>query len=85
MRDLRPAGMMIEMSRGERHINIAGFANRLAIIQRLQNRKQPCIALDQPGQGIELSRPLVIRKTGPTGLCGPRGFDRRIDIGFIAQ
>ena len=85
MSDLRPAGMMIEMPRGERHINIACFANRLAVIQRLQNRKQPRIALDQPGQGIEFARTLVIRKTGPTGLCGPRGLDRRIDIGFIAQ
>ena len=44
---LRPAGMMIEVARRQRHVEIAGFADRLAIVERFQHREQARMALHQ--------------------------------------
>jgi hypothetical protein len=77
---LRPACVMVEMPGGERHVDVARLANRLAVVDRLDHGQQPAVALDHPGKRIEMPRPLVAGKLRPLHLGLAGGRDRCIDI-----
>ena len=64
-----PARVMIEMSGGQRHVEIAGLADRLAVVERLQHRKQPGMALQHAGQCIEMTRAAVAAELCPQRLA----------------
>ncbi len=64
-KDLRPACMVIEMARGQRHVDIARFADRLAVIKAFDNRQQARIFLDQAGKGVEVFRTVMTVQCRP--------------------
>ncbi len=52
----RPAGVMIEMARHERHVEIARFADRLAIVHALEHGEEAVALLNVAGERIEMAR-----------------------------
>ena len=82
--ELGPAGVMIKMPGHQRDIDIARFADRLAIIQRLEHGQRPAVFLHQPRQPIENARPAMPRQGGPVRLRAARRGNRQIEIGFAA-
>src|SRR5690606_16787614 len=78
--ELSPAGVVVEMAGNQRNIDVTRLTDRLSVVERLQHGKQPAVALDQPGQGIEIARALVPGEGGPTRLRPGRRLDSGIDI-----
>jgi len=68
------------MAGDERDVDIAGFADRLAIVQGLYDGEQAGVALHQPRQGVEEPRPGMAGKFGPGWLRRVRGGDGVVDI-----
>ena len=77
---LRPAGVMIEMPRDQRNVDVAALANRLAIVHRLQHREQPRMLLHQPRQRIQIARPRMRSERLPRWRRRPRRFHRCVDV-----
>ena len=78
---LRPAGMVQEMADGKRHVDVAAFADRLAVVERLQDREQPLMPLHGAADRIEDPGTLVAGPRAPSRQRLRRRLDRRIDIG----
>ena len=49
---LRPAGVMVEVARGQRQIDIARFADGLAVVQGFEHGEQARMPLQQTGQRV---------------------------------
>ena len=72
--------MVIEVPRAERNVDVARFADGLAIVHGLQHAEETLALLDDAGDGIEVTRALVAGKRRP-GLEGlARRLHRGIDI-----
>ena len=75
---LRQTGVIVEMPGDQRHVDIAAFPDRLAIVHGFQNGQQARVLLHQTGQRIEMLRPLMPRKPRPFRLgaagCGDGGI-----------
>src|SRR5690606_2328704 len=67
---LGPASMMVEMAGGERNVDIAGFADRLAIVHGFEHSQKALALLDMARDGIEIFRALVSRQLGPFAESG---------------
>ena len=71
---LRQPGMVIEMPGDQRHVDVAAFADGLAIVHRFQHGQKPRVFLHKPGQRIQVSGPLMPGKPRPFRLraagCG---------------
>jgi hypothetical protein len=65
---LRPAGVVIEMARDERDVDVARFADRLPVVQRLEHREEAALLLDVPRDRIEVARPRVSTDRLPARL-----------------
>ena len=78
---LGPAGVVQEMPRGKRHVEIAGLPDRLAVVDRFQHRKQPGMTLQHARQRVEVTRAAVTAELYPKRLRGARGAHGRLDIG----
>jgi len=76
------ACMVIEMALHQRDINIAGFAQRLAVIQCLKHRKQARVFLHRPRQRIKIARPPVPAQTRPAPLRAPGCGNGGINLGL---
>ena len=76
-----PAGVMVEMPGDERHVDVARLADRLAVVEALQHGEEALALLDEPGERVEVLRPLMAGKRGPGGLRRARGGDGRVDVG----
>ena len=50
---LRPAGMVDEVADGQRHVDVAAFADRLAVVERFQHREEALVALHGAADGVE--------------------------------
>jgi hypothetical protein len=81
---LRPAGVMIEMPGGERHVDVARLAHRLAVVDRLDDCEQAAMALDHPRERIEMPGALMARQARPLRLRLAGRGDGRVDIVFGA-
>ena len=77
---LGPAGVMVEMAGHERDIDVAAFADRLAVIHGLEHGEEAAVLLDQAGDGIEIFAALIARQRTPGREGGASGLDRCIDI-----
>ncbi len=53
--ELRPAGVVIKMARDERNIDVAAFANRLAVVHSLEDGEPARMLLHLPRQRIEIA------------------------------
>src|SRR6185312_16489110 len=76
----RPARMMIEMPGGKGNVDVARFADRLAVVDRLKNRKKALPLLHMARERIEMLRPLEARERRPFGQRLPRRGDRGADV-----
>ncbi|MCY1295628.1 hypothetical protein D9M70_449760 [compost metagenome] len=71
---------MIKVAGGKRDIDVAGFADRLAIVDRLDDGDQTRMALDHAGECIEMPRPGMTRKLRPGSLRLAGGGNRIVDV-----
>ena len=62
---LRPAGVMVEVAGDERDVDVARFANRLAIIEALQHGEQARMLLHRPRQRVQVARSRVTGEARP--------------------
>ena len=69
--------MVIEMTRNQRNVDVAAFADRLAVVHGFEHRKQARVFLDQARDGVQIasagvwSSEIAIRKSGSRSLnCG---------------
>ena len=70
------------MAGDQRDVDVAGLADRLAVVDGLQRRQQPRMALHQPGERIEMAGAAMAAEPVPAGLGGARRGDRRFDVGL---
>ena len=78
--ELRPTGMVVEVARHEGYVEIAGLADRLAVVHRLEHGEQAGVLLDVAGQGVQVTRPAVAAERPPPRLGGARRRHRGIDL-----
>ena len=69
-KQLRPAGVIREMPRDERNIDVARFANRLAVVDGLEHREVARMLLNAAGDGVQPAGARVIVQRLPTGQRG---------------
>ena len=62
---LRPARMVIEVTRHQRNVDVARLADGLAIVHRLQHREETLALLDDAGNGIEMLGALMAGEFRP--------------------
>ncbi len=77
----RPAGVMIEMPRDERNVDVARLADRLAVVHRLEHREEALALLHVAGDRVEIARALLARQRGPGFEGAARRFHGAVDIG----
>ena len=76
-----PAGMVIEVARYQRNVDVARLADGLAIVHRLQHRQEAFALLDDAGNGVEVLRALMAREFRPCSKTLARRLHRSIHIG----
>ena len=81
LHELRPAGVVVEVARHQRHVDVARLADRLAVVERLEHREEPAVLLDLARERVEIARPRVPAERPPPGLRRPRRVHRAIHIG----
>ena len=80
LEQLRPAGVMVEVASDERNIDVAGLADRLAVVEALEHGEQPGMFLHRARQGVEVARPGVAGEARPGGQGGTRGGDGGVHV-----
>ncbi len=76
--------MVIEVPGDERDVEIAGFANRLAVVEALEHREQARVALDLAGKRVQVAGAGVRRQPRPRGRGGVGGGHGGVDVRFAA-
>ena len=77
-----PTGVVEEVRRGERDVDVARLADRLAVVERLHDREFARTLLDQSGDAKEILRALGAGRLRPHLVVGAaRGGDRPVDVG----
>ena len=72
--------MMIEMASDERNVDVARFADRLAVVDRFQHREKALPLLHMARERIEMLRPLEAGERRPFRLGLARRGDRGVDV-----
>ena len=79
-----PAGVVEEVRRRDRDVDVAGLLDRLAVVDRLEHGELAGALLDDPGDPEEVLRPLRPRHPAPDPVVGAaRGLDGRVDVGVV--
>ena len=81
---LRPTGVIVEMPRHQRNINVATLADGLAVVHRLQHGEQPRMLLHQPRQRIKIARASMRSQRAPFRSSSARRTNRRVHISSAA-
>jgi ParB family chromosome partitioning protein len=77
-----PAGVVEEMRRGERQVDVAGLLDRLAAVERLEDGELPGTLLEDARDAEEVLRALGAGKRRPAvGVCLARRGDCGVDVG----
>src|SRR5882762_2475243 len=69
------------MPRYQRYVDIAALANRLAVVDRLQDREPPRVLLYLARERVQETGPCVRCQRLPTRQRGARRLDGRVHIG----
>mmetsp|Transcript_22535 Transcript_22535/g.36541 ORF Transcript_22535/g.36541 Transcript_22535/m.36541 type:complete len:378 (+) Transcript_22535:9097-10230(+) len=80
LHQLGHASVVVKVTLGQRHVDIAGLADGFAIVQRFENREQATVFLQKACNGIKDARAGVAAGFGPFWLGGTGGFDGDVDI-----
>ena len=81
---LRPAGMVIEVARHQRHVDIARFADRLAVVERFDHGEQAGVALHHARQGVQVAGARMAADGEPVFLGGARGGNCCVNVSLRA-
>src|SRR5579863_1773618 len=81
LQKLGPAGVMIEMPRDQRNIEVAALANRFSVVHGFEHGQAARVLLYLSREGVEVTSPGVRSKRLPTGKGGACGFDRSVNVG----
>ena len=71
---------MVEVPRDERHVEVTGLADGLAVVERLEHREQARVLLNVTRQRVEVPGSAVPAQLPPTVLRRLGCRDRRIDV-----
>src|SRR3954447_2413594 len=74
---------MQEMPRDERHVDIARFADWLAVVERLEHGEEPAMALHHARERVQMPCPPAAAQREPAWLRGASGGHRGVDIGRL--
>src|SRR5690606_32281922 len=77
---LRPTGVVVEVTRHERDVEVAGLTDGLAVVQRFEHGEQTRVLLNVPSQGVEVLRAGVRTDRAPTGKRLARRLDGPVDV-----
>jgi hypothetical protein len=77
---VRPARVGEEVLGRERDVDVARFADRLAAVERLDDRQLARPLLDQPRDAEQVLAALERRQRLPAGRGGARGLDSASDV-----
>src|ERR1700731_1641960 len=78
---LRPTCVVVEMPGNEGNIDVATFANRLSVVDSLENGKEAGMFLDQARERIKVTCSNVGSEGSPLRKRGARGPHGGVDIG----
>ena len=79
---VRPAGVVPEVVRGERDVDVAQFLDRLARVHRLEDRELAAALLEDPRDPEQVLGALAARQVAPARpLRAARRADRLVDVG----
>ncbi len=71
---------MIEMAGDQRNVDVAQLADRLAVVDRFQNRQKALTLLHMARERIDMLRPLEPGERRPFRLSLPRRGDGGVDV-----
>ncbi len=72
------------MGRGDRHVDVAGLLDRLAVVDRLQHRELAAALLDDPGDPEQVLGTLATGHPPPDPAMGSTGgLHRSVDVGLV--
>src|SRR5471030_399876 len=77
---LCPAGVVVEVARRQRHVDVARFTDGLAVVQRLQHSEQTRMLLQQARQRVQHARASVAAQCLPARLRATGRFDGAVDV-----
>ena len=79
-----PAGVVEEVRRGDRDVDVAGLLDRLAVVDRLQHGELAAALLDDAGDPVEVLRALAAGHPAPDARVGAAGgLDGVVDVGLV--
>ena len=79
---VRPAGVVPEVGRRERDVDVAALLDRLARVHRFEDRELAAALLEDPRDPEQVLGALAARERAPRpGLGAARGADRLVDVG----
>ena len=78
--ELGEARVVVEMPGDKRDVDVAAFADRLAVVHRFQHGEQAGVFLDEARQGVEVLRALMRRQARPFRLGAAGGRDGGVDV-----
>ena len=81
LEELRPAGVMIEMPRDQRNIEVAALANRFSVVHGFEHGQAARVLLHLSGDSVQITSPNVRSESLPLGKCRTPGFDGSVDVG----
>lgn len=73
LEQLRPPGVVIEVPRHERNVQVARLADALAVVHRLDDGEQARMLLHHARERVEVLGPLVAAQLAPAALRLARG------------
>ena len=77
-----PAGVVPEVGRRERHVDVAALLDRLARVHRFEDGELAAALLEDPRDPEQVLGPLLARQRRPRAVAGAaRGADRLVDVG----
>ena len=80
LEELRPAGMMIEMPRDQRNIEVAALANRFSVVHGFEHGQAARVLLHLSGDSVQIASSHVRSESLPLGKCRTRGFHGSVDV-----
>ena len=82
---LRPAGVVIEVARDERNVDVAALADRLAVVHRFENGEAARMLLHLARESVEIARALVAAERLPCWQSFARRGDGGIHVSRVAN
>ena len=80
LHQLRPTGVIVEVTGQQRHVDVARFADRLAVVHRLEHGQQAVVLLDVAGDGVQIAGADDAGRLAPAFEGGAGGSHGGIDF-----